>query len=74
MQTLEPIRIFIAVAEMGSFTRAGDSLGIQKGRVSTAVRKLEEAVGVRTPAPDDAQRAADGGRTGFSCPCARSAC
>src|SRR6202012_934134 len=47
MQNLEPILIFITVAEMGSFTRAADSLGIQKGRASTAVRKLGEDVGVR---------------------------
>src|SRR5215475_12698983 len=47
MQNLEPILIFITVAEMGSFSRAADSLGIQKGRVSTAVRKLEEDLGVR---------------------------
>src|SRR5882757_2265458 len=47
MQNLEPILIFITVAEMGSCTRAADSLGIQKGRASTAVRKLEEDVGVR---------------------------
>lgn len=47
MQSLEPILIFIRVAEMGSFTRAADSLGIQKGRASTAVRKLEEDLGVR---------------------------
>src|SRR3984957_11630586 len=47
MQNLEPLLIFITVGEMGSFTRAADSLGIQKGRVSTAVRKLEEDVGVR---------------------------
>ncbi|MEX6505780.1 LysR substrate-binding domain-containing protein [Jiella sp. M17.18] len=47
MQNLEPILIFIRVAEMGSFTRAADSLGIQKGRASTAVRRLEEDVGVR---------------------------
>ncbi|CAN7206874.1 LysR family transcriptional regulator [Phyllobacterium sp. LjRoot231] len=47
MQNLEPILIFITVAEMGSFTRAADSLGIQKGRASTAVRKLEEDIGVR---------------------------
>jgi Bacterial regulatory helix-turn-helix protein, lysR family len=39
MQNLEPILIFITVAEMGSFTHAADSLGIQKGRASTAVRK-----------------------------------
>ncbi len=47
MQNLEPILIFVTVAEMGSFTRAADSLGIQKGRASTAVRKLEEDIGVR---------------------------
>ncbi len=47
MQNLQPILIFITVAEMGSFTHAADSLGIQKGRVSTAVRKLEEDLGVR---------------------------
>src|SRR5580692_5526771 len=47
MQNLEPILIFTTVAEMASFTRAADSLGIQKGRASTAVRKLEKEVGVR---------------------------
>ena len=47
MQNLEPLLIFTTVAKMGSFTRAADSLGIQKGRASTAVRKLEEDLGVR---------------------------
>jgi DNA-binding transcriptional LysR family regulator len=47
VQNLEPLLIFIRVAEMGSFTHAADSLGIQKGRTSTAVKKLEEDVGVR---------------------------
>lgn len=47
MQNLQPILIFVTVAEMGSFTHAAESLGIQKGRASTAVRKLEEALGVR---------------------------
>src|ERR1700730_10475594 len=47
MQNLEPILIFRTVAEMGSFTRAADSLGLQKGRASRAVRKLEDDVGVR---------------------------
>ncbi len=32
---------------MGSFTHAADSLGIQRGRAPTAVRELEEDVGVR---------------------------
>src|ERR1700722_15070393 len=47
MQNLEPVLIFVTVADMGSFTHAADSLGIQKGRASTAVRKLEEHVGAR---------------------------
>src|SRR6202000_2095441 len=47
MQILDPILIFITVADMGSFTHAAASLGIQKGRASPAVRKLEEDVGVR---------------------------
>ena len=47
MQNLGSVLIFITVAEMGSFTRAADSLGIQKGRASTAVRRLEDDVGVR---------------------------
>ena len=47
LQNLEPILIFVTVAEMESFTRAADSLGIHKGRVSMAVRKLEDDVGVR---------------------------
>ena len=49
MQNLEPILIFVTVADMGSFTYAADRLGIQKGRASTAVRKLEENVGARFP-------------------------
>jgi DNA-binding transcriptional LysR family regulator len=47
MHDLAPILVFLRVADMGSFTRAADSLGIQKGRASAAVRKLEEEVGVR---------------------------
>ena len=45
MQNLDPILIFTTVADMGSFTRAADSLGIRKGRASSAVRKLEDDVG-----------------------------
>ena len=47
MRILETILIFARVAEAGSFTRAADGLGIQKGRASTAVRKLEDELGVR---------------------------
>lgn len=45
MQNLEALQIFARVAEMASFTKAAKSLGIHKGRVSTAVRQLEADVG-----------------------------
>lgn len=45
MQNLDALLIFARVAEMTSFTRAAESLGIQKGRVSTVVRTLERDVG-----------------------------
>ena len=47
MRTLEPVLVFVTVADHGSFTRAADSLGIHKGRASTAVRRLEADIGVR---------------------------
>ncbi|AKJ67559.1 transcriptional regulator [Pandoraea thiooxydans] len=45
MQDLDALLIFARVAEMSSFTRAAESLGIQKGRVSAVVRRLEQALG-----------------------------
>ncbi|PMS16148.1 LysR family transcriptional regulator [Trinickia dabaoshanensis] len=45
MQNLDALLIFARVAEMTSFTRAAESLGIQKGRVSTVIRTLEQEVG-----------------------------
>lgn len=47
MQNLEQLAIFARVAEMGSFTHAAESLGIQKGRASNVVRELEAEVGTR---------------------------
>jgi DNA-binding transcriptional LysR family regulator len=44
---LDELRIFARVAELGSFTRAADQLGLAKGRVSTAVQQLESHVGAR---------------------------
>lgn len=46
MQNLDTLWIFARVAEMSSFTRAAESLGIQKGRVSMVIRELERDVGV----------------------------
>ncbi|WP_458097079.1 LysR substrate-binding domain-containing protein [Roseomonas sp. WA12] len=47
MRNLEPLLIFVRVAETGSFTQAAESLGIQKGRASKAIRGLEQEVGAR---------------------------
>ncbi|WP_175815411.1 LysR family transcriptional regulator [Burkholderia diffusa] len=46
MQNLDALLIFARVAEMTSFTRAAESLGIQKGRVSMVIRALERDMGV----------------------------
>ncbi|MBV7534656.1 LysR family transcriptional regulator [Duganella sp. sic0402] len=47
MQNLEALAIFVRIAEMGSFTHAAESLGIQKGRASNVVRELEAQIGAR---------------------------
>jgi DNA-binding transcriptional LysR family regulator len=44
---LEAVRIFVKVAELGSFTRAGDQLGLSKTRISIRVQELEAEVGSR---------------------------
>ena len=41
------LRIFARVAELGSFTRAAEQMGLTKGRVSMAVRQLEAEVGAQ---------------------------
>jgi DNA-binding transcriptional LysR family regulator len=47
MQNLVALAIFVRIAEMGSFTHAAESLGIQKGRASNVVRELEAQMGAR---------------------------
>jgi len=46
MKNLDALIIFTRVAEITSFTRAAESLGIQKGRASAVVRELEHTIGV----------------------------
>ncbi|HEY9104694.1 LysR family transcriptional regulator [Chitinimonas sp.] len=47
MNQLEAMRIFVRVAELGSFTQAADGLGLPKASVSTAVKQLEAQLGAR---------------------------
>ena len=44
---LDDLRVFAKVAELTSFSRAADQLGLAKGRVSTQVQQLEASVGTR---------------------------
>ncbi len=45
--TLKQLRAFLAVAETGSFTRAGDRLHLTQSATSGLIRELERELGVR---------------------------
>jgi DNA-binding transcriptional LysR family regulator len=47
MNLLDSMHIFARVAELSSFTRAADALGLPKASVSTAVQQLENQLGTR---------------------------
>ncbi|MDC8013558.1 LysR family transcriptional regulator [Tahibacter soli] len=47
MNRLDAMQVFVRVAELASFTRAAESLGLPKASVSTAVQQLETALGAR---------------------------
>jgi DNA-binding transcriptional LysR family regulator len=44
---LESVRMFVRVADLASFTRAGEQLGVPKARVSLRVKALEAELGSR---------------------------
>jgi DNA-binding transcriptional LysR family regulator len=44
---LDTLKIVVKVAELGSFTRAGEHLGLSKARVSIRVQELESELGSR---------------------------
>lgn len=47
MDLLDRYRIFVAVADLGGFTRAAERLGLPKASVSLAVRQLEAGLGAQ---------------------------
>ena len=47
MEALEAMQAFSRVAELGSFTRAADELGLSRAMVSTHVQRLEKRFGLR---------------------------
>jgi len=47
MNRIEAMQAFARVAELASFTRAAESLGLPKASVSTLVQQLESALGTR---------------------------
>ncbi|WP_394778644.1 LysR substrate-binding domain-containing protein [Undibacterium sp.] len=44
---LDELRIFVRVADLASFSRAAEQLGLAKGHVSTSIRQLEASLGTR---------------------------
>lgn len=44
---LDSLRVFVKVAELGSFTRASEHLGVSKARASIRVQELEAKLGSR---------------------------
>ena len=47
MDRLDRFRVFVQVAELGSFIRAANLLGLPRTTVSAAVQQLESDIGAR---------------------------
>lgn len=47
MNRLDAMQIYVRVAELASFTKAADSLGLPKASISTAVQQLESLLATR---------------------------
>ncbi|MCT4716648.1 LysR family transcriptional regulator [Enterobacteriaceae bacterium H18W14] len=45
--SLRQLRIFVAVAQAGSFSRAGEQIGLSQSAVSHSVKELENEIGVK---------------------------
>ena len=47
MNQFEAMRIFVRVAELGSFTRAAEQVGLPKASISTIIKQLENLLSIR---------------------------
>lgn len=47
MDKIHAMQVFVRVAELESFTRAAESLGLPKGTISRQVQSLENSMGTR---------------------------
>jgi len=47
MDRFDAMQVFIRVAELASFTKAADSMGMPKGSISMAIQQLESHMGAR---------------------------
>ncbi|CAO96152.1 LysR family transcriptional regulator [Erwinia tasmaniensis] len=45
--TLRQLRVFVAVAKQGSFSQAGQSIGLSQSAVSHSIKELESEMGIR---------------------------
>ncbi|PIJ51547.1 LysR family transcriptional regulator [Erwinia sp. OLTSP20] len=45
--TLRQLRIFVAVAHFGSFSQAGQAIGLSQSAVSHSIKELENEIGIR---------------------------
>lgn len=45
--SLRQLRVFVAVAESGNFSRAGERVGLSQSAVSHSIKELEQAIGVK---------------------------
>ena len=59
------IRAFIAVAKIGSFTRAADTIGLSQPALTACIRQLEDQLGVPLVRQDHPSRRAHHVRLGF---------
>ncbi|MGC7532298.1 LysR family transcriptional regulator, partial [Pandoraea pneumonica] len=45
--SLRQLKVFLAVAEHGSFSRAGEDIGLTQPAVSRCIRELEQELGLK---------------------------